>query len=56
MDDPMGGKRVGFSAHTKINRMDYGVKWSKLLDSGGLVVGNDVDIQIEIEAVVKKEK
>ncbi|MBI5867880.1 MAG: polyisoprenoid-binding protein [candidate division Zixibacteria bacterium] len=56
MDDPMGGKRVGFSAHTKINRMDYGVKWSRLLDTGGLVVGNDVDIQIEIEAVVKKDK
>ncbi len=56
MDDPMGGKRVGFSAHTKINRMDYGVKWSRVLDSGGVVVGNDVDIQIEIEAVAKKDK
>jgi polyisoprenoid-binding protein YceI len=55
-DDPWGNKRMGFSAHAKIDRMDYGVKWNKLLDAGGFVVGHDVDIQIEIESVMKKAK
>jgi len=55
MDDPWGNKRVSFSAQGKIDRTDYGVKWDKLLDSGGFVVGHDVDIQIEIEAVMKKQ-
>jgi polyisoprenoid-binding protein YceI len=55
MNDPWGNKRVSFSAHTKIDRMDYGVKWNKLLDVGGFVVGKEVIIQIEIEAVMKKQ-
>jgi len=55
MNDPWGNKRVSFSARTKIDRMDYGVKWNKLLDAGGFVVGHDVDIQIEVEAVMKKQ-
>jgi len=46
-----GGQVAGFSAHTKINREDFGLKWNKTLDAGGTLLGNDVDIQIEVEAV-----
>ena len=48
---PMNGNMViGLSKQTKINRQDYGVKWSKQMDTGGLVVGDDVMIHIDIEA------
>ncbi|MDH5526201.1 MAG: YceI family protein [Nitrospirota bacterium] len=52
--DPWGGTRAGLTATTTIDRRDFGMKWSKLLDNGGLVVGNDVTISLEIEAMVKK--
>lgn len=42
--------RAGFSATTTINRQDWGVSWSKTLDTGGLAVGNDVNIILEIQA------
>jgi len=54
VDDPWGFTRVGFTATGRINRQDYGVSWSKALDSGGLVAGNDVDILIQVEAARKK--
>jgi polyisoprenoid-binding protein YceI len=44
------GTTVGVVAETKLNRQDYGVNWSKTLDNGGLVVGNDVNIQLSLEA------
>ncbi len=47
----MGEMRAGFSATTKINRKDFGIVWNKTLDAGGLVVGDEVEIVIEIEAV-----
>ena len=53
--DPMGNSRAGFSARGKINRQDFGMKWSKLLDNGGLVVGDDVDINLEIEVIKQKQ-
>jgi len=43
------GTKSGFEATTRINRQDFGVKWSKTLDNGGLVAGNDVDIVVELE-------
>lgn len=46
-----GETHAGFSATTRINRQDWGITWSKNLDSGGLVVGNDVDIALEIDAI-----
>ena len=52
--DPMGNTRAGFTAHGKINRQDFGMKWSKVLDNGGLVVGDDVDISLEIEVIKQK--
>jgi len=49
-----GDTRAGFSATTTINRQDWGVSWSKTLDSGGLVASNDVKIDLEVEAVQKQ--
>jgi polyisoprenoid-binding protein YceI len=49
--DPWGGERVGFSASGKLDRRAYGLTWNVLLESGGLTVGNDIKIQIEVEAV-----
>jgi len=51
--DPWGMTRRGISASTKLNRNDYGVSWSKVLEGGGAVVGNDVAIEIEVELVKK---
>ena len=52
--DPWGNERVAFTATAKLNRKDYGLTYSKILETGGLVVGNDVRIILEIEA--KKPK
>lgn len=54
--DPWGNKRVAFTANGKINRQDYGVKWNKSLDAGGVVVGDDVEIIIESEAIADAPK
>lgn len=51
--DPWGNERVGFTATTAIDRKDYGVSWSKVMDNGGLVVGNEVKIELAIEAMRK---
>ena len=48
---PMGKHRAAFTASTTINRKDFGVSWNKTLDAGGFVVGEEVLIQIELEAV-----
>jgi len=48
-----GEQRMAVEAATKLNRQDYGITWSKTLDAGGLVVGNEVSISLEIEAVKK---
>jgi polyisoprenoid-binding protein YceI len=52
--DPYGNTRLGLSASTRLNRQEYGVSWSKALDNGGLVVSDDVEIEIEIEAIKEK--
>ncbi len=52
--DPWGGTRTGFSAITQIKRSDYGIIWNKTLESGGMLLGDDVNISIEIEAVQQK--
>lgn len=54
IQDPWGNTRAGFTAEGKIDRQEFGIKWSKALDGGGLVVGNDVDIAIEVELVKQK--
>jgi len=47
--------RAGFVATTKINRQDFGVSWNDNLDKGGLVVGNDVLITIDVEAILENK-
>jgi len=49
--DPWGGERVSFSASTKIDRRDFGLTWNAALETGGVLVSNDVRIQIEVQAV-----
>ena len=47
--DPWGNLRVGGTATTRINRMDFGLTWNMALETGGVLVGDDVDITIDIE-------
>lgn len=53
--DPWGNQRAAASATTKINRQDFGVKWNAVMDNGGVVVGDDVPITIDVE-MIKKDK
>lgn len=49
--DPWGGERVGFSATGKIDRREFGLTWNQALETGGVVVGNDIKISLEVQAV-----
>ena len=49
--DPWGGERAGFSARGKIDRRDFGLTWNQALETGGLVVGNEIKLNIEVEAI-----
>jgi polyisoprenoid-binding protein YceI len=49
--DPWGGTRTGFSARTSISRKDFGLTWNVALEAGGFLVGDKLDISLEIEAV-----
>ena len=51
--DPWGNERAGFEVTGKLNRQDFGVSWSKTLDGGGAVVGDEVELQIAVEAIKK---
>lgn len=53
-DDPWGGKRAGFSASTEIQRQDFGASWNVVTESGGLLVGKSVRIELEVEAVLQE--
>jgi polyisoprenoid-binding protein YceI len=49
--DPWGGTRAGFTATTEINRKDWGLAWNATLETGGVLVGDKVKIELDIEAV-----
>ncbi len=49
--DPWGGIRTGFSAKTSINRKDFGLGWNAVLETGGVLVGEKIEITLEIEAI-----
>ena len=49
--DPWGGQRAGFEATGKIKRTDFGLTWNQALETGGVVVGDDVKISIDVELV-----
>jgi len=49
--DPWGNVRTAFTAKTSIDRKDVGLTWNQVLETGGVMVGDRVDIEAEIEAV-----
>jgi polyisoprenoid-binding protein YceI len=53
INDPWGNTRLGFSMVSKINRKDFGLNWNRLLESGGLVVGDKVKLMIDLELIKK---
>ena len=52
--DPQGNRRVGATASTTINRKDFGIMWNRAIEAGGVVVGDEVKINLEVEAIEKK--
>jgi polyisoprenoid-binding protein YceI len=54
VQDPWGGFRFGASAETKIRRKDFGLEWNMALETGGVLVGDEVKISIELEAMRQK--
>ncbi len=50
--DPWGGERAGFEATGTVNRKDFGIVWNKVMETGGLALGEDVEISIRIEGKV----
>ena len=49
--DPWGNMRIGWSATTKVNRKDFGLAWNAALETGGFLVGDEVTISLEVQAV-----
>lgn len=49
--DPWGGTRAGAEAHAKIDRREWGLQWNQALETGGILVGNEVRMEIEVQAV-----
>ena len=50
--DPWGNTRGGFTAATKINRKDFGLNWNETLETGGVLVGDEIEITLEIEGIL----
>lgn len=49
--DPWGNARIGLSAHTRIKRSDFGLTWNAALETGGVLVGDEIKIEIEVSAI-----
>ena len=49
--DPWGNQRVGFTATASLNRRDFGLTWNQALETGGVLVADRVDVEIELQAV-----
>jgi polyisoprenoid-binding protein YceI len=49
--DPWGNERTGFVAKTTLDRKDFGLKWNQALEAGGVLVGDRVDIELDVQAV-----
>lgn len=54
--DPWGGTRAGFSAKTKIDRRDFGLTWNQALETGGVLVGHDVTIELQVQVVQAEQE
>jgi len=48
--DPWGGERAGFTARTKLDRKEFGLQWNVALETGGVLVGETIDVNVEVEA------
>jgi polyisoprenoid-binding protein YceI len=53
--DPWGNEKAGFSTDVTLNRKDFGIVWNKALDTGGVLLGDEVWVSINLEAAKKKE-
>lgn len=53
--DPWGATRMGASAEATIDRRDFGLTWNQALESGGILVGHDVKIELQVQAVQQQE-
>ena len=53
--DPWGNQRIGFTATATINRKDFGLNWNSALEAGGVLVGEEVHIDIEVQATLAKD-
>ncbi len=51
--DPWGNVRAGFTATVKIDRKDFGLNWNKALETGGVLVGDEVEITVDVEGLQK---
>jgi polyisoprenoid-binding protein YceI len=49
--DPRGGRRAGFSARGEIDRLEWGLEWNQALETGGVLVGNALKIELDVQAV-----
>lgn len=49
--DPWGNQRVAFTATTSLDRGDFGLKWNQVLEAGGVLAGERIDVEIEVQAV-----
>ena len=49
--DPWGNTRAAFTATTSVNRADYGLTWNQVVEAGGVLVGERIDIELEVQAV-----
>ena len=49
--DPWGNERIGFQAHTTVNRKEFGLNWNQALEAGGVLVGEKVEISLDIQAI-----
>ena len=52
--DPRGNNRAGFALSGEINRTDFGITWNRVLEAGGLTVGNEIKLNIEIQGIEAK--
>mgnify|MGYP003580973381 CR=1 FL=1 len=48
---PRGNERVAFSAKAALDRKDFGLKWNQMLEAGGVLVGDKVNIELDVQAV-----
>jgi polyisoprenoid-binding protein YceI len=53
MTDPWGNTKAGFAIETTLDRTDYGIEWNKAIEAGGLMLGNEVEITINLQATKK---